>query len=141
MNFELYLIDKSDYLNHVHDKLRLYTMVKQLTHVVMHCPALSGNAHIVDLAKSFDDLSEELFRTWGIPKSYLITGNEEEIRNLLESELMPPDDMGYDFDTPHEGDDEPLSAEELTEELGKVLDTLFCEFFGNYRSVNIEVEL
>lgn len=49
--------------------------------------------------------------------------------------------MGYDFDNPHEGDDEPLSAEELTEELGKVLDTLFCEVFGNYRSVNIEVEL
>ena len=141
MNFELYLIDKSDYLNHVHDKLRLYAMLKQLTHVVMHCPALSGSAHIVDLAMSFDDLSEELFRTWGIPKSYLITGDEEEIRNLLESELMPPDDMGYDFDTPHEGDDEPLSAEELTEELGKVLDTLFCEVFGNYRSVNIEVEL
>ena len=141
MNFELYLIDKSDYLSHVHDKLRLYTMVKQLTHVVMHCPALHGSTHIVDLAKSFDDLSEELFRTWGIPKSYLITGNEEEIRNLLESELMPPDDMGYDFDNPHEGDDEPLSAEELTEELGKVLDTLFCEVFGNYRSVNIEVEL
>ena len=90
MNFELYLIDKSDYLSHVHDKLRLYTMVKQLTHVVMHCPALSGSAHIVDLAKSFDDLSEELFRTWGIPKSYLITGDEDEIRNLLESELMPP---------------------------------------------------
>ena len=69
------------------------------------------------------------------------TGDEEEIRNLLESELMPPDDMGYDFDNPHEGDDKPLSAEELTEELGKVLDTLFCEVFGNYRSVNIEVEL
>lgn len=140
MNFELYLIDKSDYLNHVHDKLRMYVMLKQLNRVVMHCPSLHGT-HIVDLAKSFDDLSEELFRTWGIPKSYLITGNEEEIRNLLESELMPPDDMGYDFDTPHEGDDEPLSAEELTEELGKVLDTLFCEVFGNYRSVNIEVEL
>ena len=141
MNFERYLIDKSDYLNHVHDKLRLYTMVKQLTHVVMHCPALHGSTHIVDLAKSFDDLSEELFRTWGIPQSYLITGNEEEIRNLLESELMPPDDMGYDYDNPPEGDSEPLSAEELTEELGKVLDTLFCEVFGNYRSVNIEVEL
>ena len=71
----------------------------------------------------------------------LTSGNEEEIRNLLESELMPPDDMGYDFDNPRDGDDEPLSAEELTEELGKVLDTLFCEVFGNYRSVNIEVEL
>lgn len=140
MNFELYLIDKSDYLNHVHDKLRMYVMLKQLTHVVMHCPSLHST-HIVDLAKSFDDLSEELFRTWGIPKSYLITGNEEELCNLLESELMPPDDMGYDYDNPHEGDSEPLSAEELTEELGKVLDTLFCEVFGNYRSVNIEVEL
>ena len=141
MNFELYLIDKTDYMKHINDKLRLYMMLKQLTHVVMHCPALHGSAHIVDLAKSFDDLSEELFRTWGIPKSYLITGDEEEIRNLLESELMPPDDMGYDYDNPHEGDSEPLSAEELTEELGKVLDTLFCEVFGNYRSVNIEVEL
>ena len=141
MNFELYLIDKTDYMKHIKDKLRLYMMVKQLTHVVMNSPVARCNAHILELAKSYDDLSEELFRTWGIPKSYLITGNEEEILNLLESELMPPDDMGYDFDNPHEGDDEPLSAEELTEELGKVLDTLFCEVFGNYRSVNIEVEL
>lgn len=141
MNFELYLIDKTDYMKHIKDKLRLYMMVKQLTHVVMNSPVARCNAHILELAKSYDDLSEELFRTWGIPKSYLITGNEEEIRNLLESELMPPDDMGYDIGHPQEEDSEPLSAEELTEELGKVLDTLFCEVFGNYRSVNIEVEL
>ena len=141
MNFELYLIDKTDYMKHINDKLRLYMMVKQLTHVVMNSPVARCNAHILELAKSYDDLSEELFLSWGIPKSYLVTGDEEEIRNLLESELMPPDDMGYDIGHPQEEDSEPLSVEELTEELGKVLDTLFCEVFGNYRSVNIEVEL
>ena len=141
MNFELYLIDKTDYMKHIKDKLRLYMMVKQLTHVVMNSPVARCNAHILELAKSYDDLSEELFLSWGIPKSYLVTGDEEEIRNLLESELMPPDDMGYDIGHPHGEDSEPLSAEELTEELGKVLDTLFCEVFGNYRSVNVEVEL
>ena len=142
MNLELYLIDKFDYLNHVHDKLRLYSMVKQLTHVVMHSPCVSS--HTLDLAKSFDHLSDDLFRSWGIPASYLVTGNEEELRDLLESELMPPDDMGYDFDLPVEDDDESSDEdgwEPLDDEVVDVLDGLLREIFGDYRAVNIEVEM
>ena len=92
MNNNLYLIHEDDYLNHIDDKVRLYSMLKQLTFLI-------GKNHdpraVRELAGRFQKVNEELFRAWGIPGSYLVTGDKDDLRDLMDAELSDPEDAGY----------------------------------------------
>ena len=95
MNNELYLIHREDYISHIDDKVRLYSMLKQINHMIARLPNNRGNKELSNIAACFDKISEEMFRSWGIPKTYLVFGCEADLSDLMENELIAPEDAGY----------------------------------------------
>jgi len=110
MNNSLYLIHEDDYLSHIDDKVRLYSMLKQLTFLI-------GKNHdpraVRELAGRFQKVNEELFRAWGIPRSYLVTGDKDDLRDLMDAELSDPEEAGYVLCDGDCGDGCPCDGGEL----------------------------
>ena len=95
MNNEHYLIHKDDYIKHIDDKFQLFMMVQGLTNLVSKLPPDDTNIPAIVLAKHHRKESEDMFKTWGIPRSYMIFGSEADLADLMENELIAPEDAGY----------------------------------------------
>ena len=95
MNNEMYLIHKDDYINHIDNQLHLYVMVKQLALHINRLAPNRGSKKISDMAKHYNALAESMFKSLGIPKSYLLFGDEDALTELMENELIAPEDAGY----------------------------------------------
>ena len=95
MNNEMYLIHKDDYINHIDNQLHLYVMVKQLALHINRLAPNRGSKKISDMAKHYNALAESMFKSLGIPKSYLLFGDEDALAELMENELIAPEDAGY----------------------------------------------
>ncbi|MDY4037962.1 MAG: hypothetical protein SOY49_00830 [Prevotella sp.] len=95
MENKLYLIHEEDYVKHFDEGMVLYTMLKEITHGVSKLPSERGNKALIDLAARADRLAEKIYRTWGIPASYVYTFNHANLAFLMENELIAPEDAGY----------------------------------------------
>ena len=95
MSNEMYLIHGDDYLSHIEDKVHLYSMLKQLNHQIARLPSNRGCKELSVLAAQYDEIAEEMFRSWGIPKSYLVFRNDDALAELMENELIDPEDAGF----------------------------------------------
>ena len=98
MNREnLYLIHEDTYLYHINEKVQMYSMLKQLIHRVKNLPSNRGSKDLTRMAAFFERHSEEMFKEWNIPGSYLILGDEADLEHLMNEELACPEDVGYVF--------------------------------------------
>lgn len=154
MNNKEYLIHGDDYIRHIDEKVMLYSFVKQLTHHVAKLTPNRGNQNLIKMAKCYDTAAETLFHSWGIPKSYLVFDNKEDLAVLMENELIEPEDAGYfacddgcccgdcecccqtgDFNEDEENDEDEDFAEMMAE-----LSAFIHSIFGDNVSVHIVVE-
>ncbi len=94
-NENCYLIHEDDYLSHIEEKVKLYSFVRQLAFAVRALPDCPPNHAVKKIADDFDIRADALFKTWGIPRSYLCTGDADELCELMENELIEPEDAGY----------------------------------------------
>lgn len=94
---ELFLIHKDTYIDHIKEKIQLYSMVRQLANMVKNLPSNRGSAELTRLGAAFDRKSEEMFKSWNIPGSYLIFGDEDDLTGIMLDELLPPEAAGYVF--------------------------------------------
>lgn len=95
MNNNVYLIHEEDYIKHIDDKVELFMMLQGLANLVSKLPPDEKNIPAIALAKHHRNESETMFKTWGIPRSYLIFGSEADLAELMENELIAPEDAGY----------------------------------------------
>ena len=95
MNNEMYLIHKDDYINHIDNQIRLYVMVKQLAVNIKRLAPNCGSKKITDMANHYNAIAESMFKNLGIPKSYILFGDEDALAELMENELIAPEDAGY----------------------------------------------
>lgn len=95
MNNEHYLIHKEDYIKHIDEKMLLYMMVKQLTFQIGKLTPTKKTESLCCMFKHYSDTIEEMFKSWGIPGSYLVFGKESDLAELMENELINPEDAGY----------------------------------------------
>lgn len=149
-----YLIHEDDYIRHIDEKVMLYSFVKQLTHHVAKLTPNRGNQNLIKMAKYYDTATENLFNSWGIPKSYLVFDNKEDLAVLMENELIEPEDAGYfacdgecccgdcecccqteDYDEDEENDEDEDFAEMMAE-----LSAFIHNIFGDNVSVHIALE-
>jgi len=107
----LYLIDMDTYLEHINEKVRLYAMVRQLAAEVKSLPCSKAGSPLAGLASVFDSKAEEMFEGWGIPHSYLVTFDEDELDDLLNADLMEPEEAGYILCDGDCDDDQPCCAQ------------------------------
>jgi len=159
MNNEHYLIHKADYISHIDDKFQLFMMLQGLANLVSKLPPNERNIPAIALAKHHRKESEEMFKTWGIPRSYMIFGGEGDLAELMENELIAPEDAGYypidddckcDFECrcgcchgccsdEDDEDGEPDKNEDCSE-LEKILSSLTHNIFGDDVTVFIFVD-
>jgi len=95
MNNEMYLIHGEDYIKHIEEKAILYSMLKQVACKVAKLPSNRGNKNLSVLAKKTEKIADKMFHSWGIPTSYLYTGDSDMLAVLMDNELITPEDAGY----------------------------------------------
>lgn len=95
MNNEHYLIHKDDYIRHIDEKVLLYMMVQQLTFQIGKMTPTKKNESLCRVAKRYSEMIDAMFQTWGIPGSYLVFSKESDLAELMENELIAPEDAGY----------------------------------------------
>ena len=149
-----YLIHEDDYIRHINEKVMLYSFVKQLTHHIGKMKPTRGNENIIKMAKCYDTAAENLFSSWGIPKSYLVFDNKEDLAGLMENELIEPEEAGYFFcddecccgncecccEAEDYDDDEEIDEDEDFAEMMAALSSVVHNIFGDNVSVHIVVE-
>lgn len=148
MNDKMYLIHEEDYIKHIDEKVLLYSFVKQLTHHIAKMKSARENENLIKIAKYYDTAAENLFSFWGIPKSYLVFDKKEDLSELMENELIEPEEAGfYPCDSGCAGncpcceaeDDEADEDEDFSEML-ETLSALIHDVFGDNVSVHIVLE-
>ena len=161
MNNNLYLIHEEDYLRHIDEKVQLYSFVKQLAHHVTKMKSDRGNEQLIKMAKYYDAAAENLFHSWGIPKSYLVFGKKEDLAELMENELIAPEEAGFypgddgctchcpycceaEDKEPDEGYDadsnDETDADDELAEMMEALSSFIHSIFGDNVSVHIVLE-
>ena len=79
MNNKVYLIHEDDYIKHIEEKAALYSMLKQIACKVAKLPSNRGNKNLSVLTKKAETIADKMFRSWGIPASYLYTGDSDKL--------------------------------------------------------------
>ncbi len=150
MNNNLYLIHEDDYIKHIDEKVFLYSLVKQLTHHVARLAPNRGSKKISNMAKCYDTAAEKMFRSWGIPVSYLVFDNKDDLATLMENELIEPEEAGYYacdgercfefcesyYPPTDDSKDEPDEDEDF-EKMMSALTSVIHEHFGSNVTVHI----
>lgn len=95
MNNKVYLIHEEDYIKHIDEKVLLYSFVKQLAHCIVRMKTTGADDDFIKMAESYGATAENLFNSWGIPKSYVTLDNKDDLVPLMENELIKPEEAGY----------------------------------------------
>ena len=95
MNNKVYLIHEEDYIKHIDEKVMLYSFVKQLAHSIGRMKTTGANDDFIKMAECYGATAENLFNSWGIPKSYVTLDNKDDLVPLMENELITPEEAGY----------------------------------------------
>lgn len=95
MNNKVYLIHEEDYIKHIDEKVLLYSFVKQLAHCIGRMKTMGADDDFIKMAECYGATAENLFNSWGIPKSYVTLDNKDDLATLMENELIAPEDAGY----------------------------------------------
>ena len=150
-----YLIHEDDYIRHINEKVMLYSFVKQLTHHIGKMKPIRGNESLIKMAKCYDTAAENLFNSWGIPKSYLVFDNKEDLAELMENELIEPEEAGYFFcddecccgnceccneAEEYDNEEDEIDDDEDFAEMMAALSSVVHNIFGDNVSVHIVVE-
>lgn len=94
-NEKVYLIHEEDYVKHINEKVMLYSFVQQLAHHIDRLKPTHANEAVQKTAKTYASIAEHLFDSWGIPKSYLVFEDRDDLAELMENELIEPEEAGY----------------------------------------------
>ena len=92
---DVFLIHLDDYIRHIDDKLTLYAMLRQLEAAVGKLPECQSTADVRGQMAAFSPKLKELWNGWNIPVRYLISGELDDLSDVMEDELMEPEDAGY----------------------------------------------
>lgn len=95
MNNKVYLIHEEDYIKHIDEKVMLYSFVKQLAHCIGRMKTTGANDDFIKMAECYGATAENLFNSWGIPRSYVTLDNKDDLALLMENELIAPEEAGY----------------------------------------------
>ena len=102
----MYLIHGEDYLTHIYEKVEMYLLLKQLISEVDEIPPCPANHDAKEMAMALRDISDSIFADWNIPESFLSDGDEDDLCDLMDSELFAPEEAGYELSEDMRDDDD-----------------------------------
>lgn len=147
MNNKVYLIHEEDYIKHIDEKVLLYSFVKQLAHCIGRMKTMGADDDFIKMAESYGATAENLFNSWGIPKSYITLDNKDDLVPLMENELITPEEAGYypcDDDCPRDccckdEDDESAGNDDLVKMI-EALSSVIHGIIKENATVHIVIE-
>ena len=87
---DLYCIHTDDYINHIDDKVEMYDLLLTMASEVRERLAEGNGAAALRAVTKYEQEAHEAFEGWCIPDSYIESGDEDELHELMENELFPP---------------------------------------------------
>ena len=84
----IYMIAEDTYEDTVHERILLYSFVRQLAHLTKKAETMEDFFHLKEAAAIFGGQAEELFETWDIPGRYGVYGDPGDLDGIKEMELL-----------------------------------------------------
>jgi hypothetical protein len=91
----IFMIHLDDYIQHIDDKLTLYAMLRQLEETIKKLPDCQSTAEVREQMTAFLPRIVEMWNDWNIPLRYLVSGELDDLCDVMDDELMEPEDAGY----------------------------------------------
>lgn len=91
----VFMIHLDDYIRHIDEKLALYAMLCQLEEAIGKLPECRPTSEVRSRMASFSPKLKELWESWNIPRRYLVSGELDDLCDVMDDELMEPEDAGY----------------------------------------------
>lgn len=92
---DMFMIYLDDYIRHIDDKLTLYAMLRRLEEDIGKPPECDSTAALRSRMEGYAPRLDEMWEGWNIPLRYLISGELDDLSDLMDEELMEPEDAGY----------------------------------------------
>ena len=129
---DIFLIHLDDYIRHIDDKLALYAMLRQMEAAISKLPKCGDTAEVRKRMEVFSSKIKEMWEDWNIPTRYLISGELDDLNDVMDDELMEPEDAGYycegsDIHADERGEDD-LPDHELLLALTDTADKLYDNY-------------
>ena len=116
MDNNLFLIHDDDYIAHIDDKVEMYDLLLTMARKAREQLASGNAAGAMRVLAKYEQEAREAFSEWDIPESYIESGDEDELYELLSDELLIPgsgDLTGVgQFEARHSQPDYPAFDEE-----------------------------
>lgn len=95
MTDKVYLIHEEDYVKHIRDKDRLFWLLKRMIKQVIDLQPTRDNKELFMSAIQIGCDIDREYVSWGIPLGFSCKGTADELRELMENELIAPEEAGY----------------------------------------------
>lgn len=89
MDSGLYLIHGDDYIAHIDDKVEMFDFLLSMAREAREQIATGRTPAALRVLAKYEKEAIEAFETWGIPESYIESGDEDELAELIENDLLP----------------------------------------------------
>lgn len=113
----IYMIAEDTYEDTVHERILLYSFVRQLAHLTKKAETMEDFFHLKEASATYGSQAEALFETWDIPGRYVVYGDPGDLDGIKELELLDYGDNEPDEDTEDAEDEEGVSFFEVMEGL------------------------
>lgn len=113
----IYMIAEDTYEDTVHERILLYSFVRQLAHLTKKAETMEDFFHLKEAAAIFGSQAEELFETWDIPGRYVVYGDPGDLDGIKEMELLDYGGNDLAEDMEDDEDKEGVSFFEVMEGL------------------------
>ena len=100
---KLYVIDEKTYEKHIDEEVHLYGLLHQLAFLAGKIKDREDMENLIDTAKHYGEIADEMFDTWSIPGRYLVFGDKADLAKMKTKELCELDAFFVEC----EDDDEP----------------------------------
>lgn len=102
---KLYVIEEKTYEAHIDEEVHLYGLLHQLAFLAGKIKDRRNMENLIDTARDYGDIADQMFDRWRIPGRYLVFGDKADLAGIKAAELCALEDFHVAFDE----DDEPLN--------------------------------
>lgn len=88
MESGLYLIHEDNYIAHIDDKVGMYDLLIRLVQEAREQLAVGCIPKALRVLAKFEAEAKETFAEWGVPASYIESGDEDELYGVMLDDLM-----------------------------------------------------
>lgn len=113
----IYMIAEDTYENTVHERILLYSFVRQLAHLTKKAETMEDFFHLKEAAAIYGAQAEGLFESWDIPGRYVVYGDPGDLDGIKEMELLDYGGNDLAEDMEDDEDKEGVSFFEVMEGL------------------------